>query len=107
MDNQIEIAAYSYDNSTKPYPDDPTLLKKFTTLLAPNTRYTLRMQSFINMTVFSLLDASGAKLIEQRVVAHAKQCKNFNDGYRLGLYFGGGCPAPQPVTVCFDDGKSV
>ena len=102
LDNLIEIAAYSYDNGTKPYPDDPTLLKRFTTLLTPNVRYTLRTQSFVNATAFLLLDESGQKLIEQRVVVHAHQCKQFNEGYRLGLYFGGGCPAPQDVTVCYD-----
>ena len=95
----------SYDNGTKPYPDNPTLLKRFATLLQPNVRYTLRMQFLANATNFLLLDGSPQpKLLEQQTVHHAHQCKQFNEGYRLGLYFGGGCPAPSEVTVCYRNG---
>ncbi len=66
--------------------------------------YGLRLDFLETSTVYSLF-AGNSTLLERQVIQH-RHCWGYSDGYILSLYFGGVCPAPQPVTVCYltDDG---
>ena len=99
---QIEIATYSYDGGKKPYsPPDPHLLQPFSTLLATNVSYQLRMHVGAVNTSF-VLGRAGATL-ETKVNQHANACAKATMGYKLGFFFGGQCSAPQPVTACYSE----
>jgi hypothetical protein len=43
----------------------------------------------------------GKKLLETQTIQHTF-CDSYLDGYDLWLYFGGQCPAPQEVSICYD-----
>lgn len=102
----VEIAAYAYDGGRKPYsPPDPNLLQPFRTLLSVGVPYTAKLDVGPARTVYSL--EGGSPLLpwsENVTVLHANACTNAAEGYALGLYFGGSCPAPSPVTVCYAPG---
>ena len=99
---QIEIATYSYDGGKKPYsPPDPHLLQPFSTLLATNVSYQLRMHVGAVDTSF-VLGRAGVTL-ETKVNQHANACTQATMGYKLGFFFGGQCSAPQPVTACYSE----
>lgn len=51
---------------------------------------------------------TGKQIIETHTIQHTF-CEEWKDGYLLGLYFGGVCPAPQEVGICYQDtvGPSV
>ena len=98
---RIQLATYSYDNGTRPYgPTDPNLLQPFSTILNLSTSYRLHMHVEPGVTSFALAAASGTRL-ESKSNLHANACANAAHGYKLGFYFGGQCPAPQPVTACY------
>ena len=99
-DGLIEIAAYSYDGARRPFgPTDPNLLQSFSNLLLVGTPYLLAMHVEPRQTVFTLQLSNYS--IESRTVLHAHTCTAATSGYVLGLYFGGSCPAPTAVTVCY------
>jgi len=97
--NQIEIAAYTYDNGTIPYQHIGTLLKEFKATVEIDVwyNYTLHIQD--SQTVYALAYQNGT-VIETQTILH-RGCKNQNHGNLQSLYFGGQCPAPQQVTVCY------
>jgi hypothetical protein len=96
----IEIAAYAYDNGVAPIDDPTRLLKEFSTKLLINNWYKITMIFEENKTTYLLYDNNGQHL-ETQEIDH-RSCSNFNLGIMQGLYFGGVCPAPQDVTVCYD-----
>jgi hypothetical protein len=98
--DQIELAAYTYDNGNIPYKNS-TLLKQFKNTVTVNVwyNYTIHIQS--NQTLFVLAHANGT-VIESQFVVH-RDCSNQNHGNLLSFYFGGECPAPQEVTACYRD----
>ena len=101
--NKVQIAAYSYDSGRCPYnPPDPNLEQLFDTALSVDTAYLLTMDLELNATHFTLHDEGGAAL-ESKTVLHDNECADYAKGYDLGLYFGGQCRAPSPVTVCYQD----
>jgi hypothetical protein len=51
-------------------------------------------------TTYLLYDNNDQHL-ETQEIDH-RQCKDYNLGLIQDLYFGGLCPAPQDVTVCYD-----
>eukprot|EP00616_Rhizochromulina_sp_CCMP1243_P003576 CAMPEP_0118965446 /NCGR_PEP_ID=MMETSP1173-20130426/3021_1 /TAXON_ID=1034831 /ORGANISM="Rhizochromulina marina cf, Strain CCMP1243" /LENGTH=265 /DNA_ID=CAMNT_0006914071 /DNA_START=9 /DNA_END=806 /DNA_ORIENTATION=- len=107
-DGMIEIAAYAYDNRTKPYsPPNDNLLQPFSTLLAPGTPYKLRMDLAVDQTVYSLQDAATNATMETKTVLHGHTCDKFAEGYSLSLYYGGQCRAPSPVTICYSDESPI
>jgi hypothetical protein len=64
--------------------------------------YGLRLDFLETSTVYSLFAGRvGATLLERQVIQH-RHCWGYSDGYILSLYFGGVCPAPQPVTACYE-----
>lgn len=95
--NKIEVAAYSYDQKRPPYVN-PDLLKPFKTLLDIEKVYSYKIIDDNHQTRFFLsLDGN---LLEEQTVKHT-QCSTFYRGYYTGLYFGGFCPAPQQVSICY------
>eukprot|EP01122_Echinamoeba_exundans_P002624 TRINITY_DN12581_c0_g1_i1.p1 TRINITY_DN12581_c0_g1~~TRINITY_DN12581_c0_g1_i1.p1 ORF type:complete len:266 (-),score=6.83 TRINITY_DN12581_c0_g1_i1:99-896(-) len=99
--NKIEVAAYAYDMGHAPY-QNSTLLQIFSTKLDVGVTYTTQIDFLLDSSVYSLFDATGANLLEQHTIQHTA-CGSFKEGYKLGLYFGGQCPAPSDVTVCYSD----
>lgn len=97
--NLIEIAAYAYDGGRKPFQHQGTLLKEFTTKVRVNDwiKFTLNFRS--TETIYRLFDDHN-RLLETQTIEH-RTCKQFRRGTRQGFYFGGVCPAPQPVSVCY------
>mmetsp|Transcript_3349 Transcript_3349/g.3317 ORF Transcript_3349/g.3317 Transcript_3349/m.3317 type:complete len:219 (-) Transcript_3349:8-664(-) len=95
----ISLGAYSYDNGKKPF-ETPGLLKSFTTLLYPNTIYTLTLDmNETGLSTYTLLTENG-EFLEQQTIQHENLCvDNFYEGTVHGLYFGGDCRAPTDVTI--------
>ena len=98
--NLIEIVAAAYDGGVRPYDRPGTLLKQFDTKLRVDTWYGLTLQFSENQTIYQLFDDAGS-ILETQTINH-RICPKFNEGALLDLYFGGICPAPQAVTVCYD-----
>jgi hypothetical protein len=96
----IEIAAYAYDNGTQPIDDPDRLLKEFSTKLHVNIWYKMTMIFEEAKTTYQLFDDNN-QLLETQEIDH-RQCNNFKLGAMQELYFGGICPAPQDVTLCYD-----
>lgn len=96
----IEIAAYAYDNSVKPFENQGTLLKQFSTLLRVDAWYKVQLTFEETKTIYELFDNNN-QLLETQEIAH-RQCKDYKLGMMQDLYFGGQCPAPQDVSVCYD-----
>lgn len=55
-------------------------------------------------TTYTLMSSAetGKRIIETHTIQHTA-CEQWKDGYILGLYFGGECPAPQEVGICYQD----
>jgi hypothetical protein len=98
LKDKIEIAAYAYDQKRKPF-QNADLLKPFKYLLDVNKFYSFRIVDENEKTRYLLSD-EGGKLIESHVILHTK-CSAYERGFYLGIYFGGFCPAPQAVTICY------
>jgi hypothetical protein len=101
-DGNIQLAAYAYDQGKKPFQNEGTLLKTFTTTIAPQQKVGSKIEWFLDRTEYSLFDENGT-LLEMVTIEHENTCANYNRGYMLGLYFGGNCRAPDRVTVCFQE----
>lgn len=102
----IELAAYAYDNSRKPYQNEGTLLKQFTTRIEPGQIVGSKIEWYSNRTDYSLLDEKGI-VVEVLTIQHENECADFERGYELGLYFGGTCRAPDRVSVCFQETSNL
>ena len=96
----VEIAAYAYDNSAKPFENQGTLLKEFNTKLRVGAWYKVALTFEETKTTYELFDAS-SQLLETQEIVH-RQCKDYKLGMLQDLYFGGQCPAPQDVSVCYE-----
>lgn len=96
----IEIAAYGYDNSAKPFENQGTLLKEFKTKLRVDDWYKVSLIFEETRTIYQLFDDQN-QLLETQEIAH-RACKDYKLGMMQDLYFGGQCPAPQDVSVCYE-----
>ncbi|CAF1497971.1 unnamed protein product [Rotaria magnacalcarata] len=96
----VELAASAYDNGLKPYQFSGILLKEFSAKLRINTWYKLQLTFEETKTVYQLSD-DASQVLEVQTVQH-RSCPKFSSGAYQGLYFGGQCPAPQDVSVCYD-----
>ncbi|CAF0739282.1 unnamed protein product [Adineta steineri] len=96
----VEIAAYAYDDSRKPFEHQGTLLKEFATKLRVDTWYKVTLIFEEAKTTYQLFDDEGQHLETQEIIH--RQCKDFKLGTWQDLYFGGQCPAPQAVSVCYE-----
>lgn len=101
-DGAIELAAYAYDNSRKPFQNEGTLLKTFVTTIQPEQKVGSKIEWYSDRTEYSLFDENG-NLLELITIEHENTCSDFERGYELGLYFGGNCRAPDRVSVCFQE----
>ena len=100
-EGELSIAAYAYDLSVKPYsPPNANLLQIFSTTLRPGVVYNLSMARSVGSTRYDLYSSAGA-LLESKTVLLKNHCADFADGYKLGLYYGGQCTAPQRVSACY------
>ncbi len=100
----IELAAYSYDMGVLPYnPPNANLLQEFKTVVYPSTAYTIGLDITPEATMYSLTETTSGALLETKTVAHDHKCARADEGYRLSMYFGGQCPAPSTVTVCYEN----
>lgn len=96
----VEIAAYAYDNGDIPINNQGRLLKEFKTKLHINNWYKLTLVFEETKTTYQLFD-NNDQLLETQEIIH-RQCSSFQNGMMQSLYFGGVCPAPQDVSVCYD-----
>ena len=77
-------------------------------------KYLLTLVSSLSRTVYELREPvtpitscpsqSGGicwSFLESKVVNHSNHCIDYGEGYKLGFYYGGQCPAPQRVSACF------
>lgn len=96
----IEIAAYAYDNGDIPFENIGRLLKEFSIKLHVNVWYKITLIFKENKTIYQLFDSNDQPL-ETQEIDH-RECKGYLDGMMQDLYFGGVCPAPQDVSVCYD-----
>lgn len=64
--------------------------------------YTLGITFGQTSTTYKLMTsvATGKQLLETKTIPHSS-CSSYKQGSVLGLYFGGECPAPQQVGVCY------
>ncbi|CAF4723990.1 unnamed protein product, partial [Rotaria socialis] len=67
--NLIEIAAYAYDNSLKPFENQGTLLKEFSTRLLVDSWYKVTLIFQATKTIYQLFDAN-EQLLETQEIAH-------------------------------------
>ncbi len=101
--NFIEIAAYAYDNGMKPFEHIGTLLKQFNTKVQVETFYGYVLRISSNQTVYELWNDNFSNLLETQVITHRDCGSNYCKGMKQTLYFGGQCPAPQTVQVCYEE----
>ena len=100
----IQIATYSYDGGTKPFPNENwELSRTFSTILEPEKPYILGMESFSDGSVVHYLYTENWELLETQTNQHSNLCpSDYNQGSVLGLYFGGTCTAPQDISVTYE-----
>ena len=96
----IEVAAYAYDNGDKPTEHPDRLLKEFQTKLRINQLYKVTLTFQETQTIYQIFDHAN-QLLETQTIQH-RSCSNYKQGMMQDLYFGGVCPAPQDVSVCYD-----
>jgi hypothetical protein len=96
----VEVAAYAYDKADKPFENQGRLLKEFKNKVKVNQWYGYRLKINIPNTEYELSDSSG-NLIESLTIEHRDCNASFSVGTLQGFYFGGQCPAPQPVSACY------
>jgi hypothetical protein len=95
---KVEVAAYAYDKERKPF-QNPDLLKPFKFLLDTEKYYSFKIVDERTRTLFYLYEENGT-LIESQSVNHS-ECPSPFTGYFLSIYFGGFCPAPQDISICY------
>ena len=98
--NLIDLCAAAYDNGVRPYENEGTLLKQFSTRLQVGVWYRLTLRFSSNQTIYELADSIDA-LIESKTINH-RVCSSFNQGSMQNFYFGGQCAAPQLVSACYE-----
>jgi len=99
--NLIEIAAYSYNNKSIPFQHVGTLLKEFNTTVQAEVWYNYTIVLEGTQTLFTIATANGT-VLETQSIEHW-DCEDTNHGNYLTFYFGGVCPAPQEVGLCYSD----
>lgn len=95
----IEWTASAYDNGRKPFEHIGALLKEFSTKLRINKTYKLTITFQQTQTIYQLSNTA-SRVLEIQTIDH-RSCDQFHVGVMQGLYFGGQCPAPQAVSVCY------
>jgi len=100
----IQLATYSYDGGTKPFPNENwELSRTFSTILEPEKPYIIGMESFSDGQVVHFLYTENWELLETQTNQHSNLCpSDYEVGSVLGLYFGGTCTAPQDITVTYE-----
>jgi hypothetical protein len=103
--NLIEIAAYTYDNGDTPFASENQgrLLKIFKTKVKVEVAYGYKLTNKPTSTIFELYDSSNGNLLETQVVEHRDCGSSYTRGTLMKLYFGGQCPAPSQVDVCYEE----
>ncbi len=89
----------AYDHGLKPFDRPETLLKEFTIKPWVDAWYKLTLTFNESQTIYRLSDDADM-VLETQTIYH-RSCVGFNHGMMQGFYFGGECPAPQAVTVCY------
>lgn len=67
-----------------------------------NKWYGYSLTIFKTYTLYELLD-SHENILEELVIDHRDCGSSYLSGSKLRLYFGGQCPAPQDISVCYKD----
>jgi len=103
--NLIQLSAYAYDKGNIPY-QNASLEALFNFAVEVGQNYTYNIIFTPTEGVYTLYSSleSGRKFIESHTIKHTP-CDEWDHGYVLGLYFGGECPAPQYVSICYEDDK--
>ncbi|KYQ94456.1 hypothetical protein DLAC_04754 [Tieghemostelium lacteum] len=99
---QVQIAAYAYDLGNKPY-QNSSLLTQFDTQLMVSQNYTMEIIFEETTGIYNLYTSieDGQVLLETHTIQHTA-CTEYDHGYLLGFYYGGECPAPDYVSVCYE-----
>jgi hypothetical protein len=99
----MELAAYTYDHGLKPFEHIGTLLKEFKTLVKIGEWVNLEIDLDVNRSTYKILSSNGT-IVETQIIDR-KDCSSGPDSFLFvqSLYFGGQCPAPQRVDVCYED----
>jgi hypothetical protein len=100
--NLIELAAYAYDDGLKPFQHIGKLLKQFSTKLHVNKWYQLTITFHETETTYYLSESDHHPQILETQTIHHRLCPEFTHGTMQSFYFGGICPAPQAVSVCYN-----
>ena len=106
--NLIEIAAYAYDGGRKPFQHMGTLLKHFSKKLHVERWYLLKIRFHETETIYELFESDEHHhhhhhhVLESHTIHH-RSCHDFHHGNMQSFYFGGVCPAPQEVSVCYKE----
>ena len=96
----VELGASAYNDGLNPYEHLKVLHKEFKTRARVDTWYRLKMQFDESQTIYELSDDAD-ELLESQTIDH-HHCLEYHHGMIQGFYFGGECPAPQAVSVCYD-----
>ena len=96
----IELAAYAYDNSQKPFENQGRLLKEFQTKVRVDEYYGYKIKINKTNTIYELSTREG-ELLETITIDHRDCGSTYLIGSLLKFYFGGQCPAPQTVKACY------
>lgn len=96
----VELAVSAYDDAKKPYEHMGKLLKQFSTKIYTNTWYRFQLTVEESKSTYQLSD-DNEQVLEVLTVDH-HSCPEVNRGWFQSLYFGGQCPAPQDISVCYD-----
>lgn len=103
QDGLIELAGYAYDNGAKPFLNQDKLLVKFQTKVKTNKWYGYSIRIFPTYTIYELTNADSSDLLETVTIKHRDCGASYKSGTKQRLYFGGQCPAPQKVSVCYKE----
>ncbi len=100
----IELATYAYDNGDKPFDsqNQGRLLKVFNTKVRVDSSYGYKLTNKPTTTIYELFDSNG-NLLETQNVEHRDCGSSYKQGTLQMLYFGGQCPAPSQVDVCYEE----
>ena len=103
VNEKIQIAGYSYDNSLKPY-QHAELLPIFQTTIFPDVQYSYTLeQTEDGVSSFTLKGTDSTGDISETVtVQHNNKCNDYEKGTVQGFYFGGTCKAPVKVTATYE-----
>jgi hypothetical protein len=103
---KIQLAALQYDHGVTPESQPGTLEKTFIQVIEPGVQYITSIVDGLDVSTYNLYASNGI-LLESLEITPENQCRDFMFGAMDQLDFGGDCPAPNRVEVCFSQARDV